>query len=209
MTAVAEPTLYGRVPTCWPGSTVVCIGTGPSLTAEDVAFCQGRAKVLAIKHAIELAPWADVLYSCGSDAGKWWQRNGDSLRHYQGLRFTLDPAAARWATVLRNTGFVGLESSPDGVRTGKNSGYQAINVAVHLGATRIVLLGYDMQTGAQDQDHYFGQHWHGGRVPLQAFRGLFDTLVAPLAALGVQVLNASRRTALESFPTCSLDEALA
>src|SRR3954465_3969530 len=118
VTAVATQA-YATVPRLFEGETIGCIGTGPSLTREDVDYCRGRARVIAIKHAFELAPWADAVYSCGSDAGKWWQRNGDAMADYPGLRYTLDPAASKWAQVLRNTGFTGLETSPDGLRTGK------------------------------------------------------------------------------------------
>lgn len=209
MVAAAERQSYATVPRLWPGATVVCVGTGPSLTREDVDYCRDRAKVIAIKHAIEWAPWADAVYSCGSDRGQWWQRHGDELAAYRGLRYTLDPAASRWASVLKNTGFTGLETEPHGLRTGKNSGYQAINLAAHLGAARIVLLGYDMGTDVTGRDHFFGAHWHGSRPPFEAFRELFETLVEPLRELGIQIMNASRETSLTAFPCVSIEEALA
>ncbi len=209
MTVPTQAPAYARVERLWPSETVVCFGTGPSLTREDVDYCRGRAKVIAIKHAIDWAPWADAIYSCGGDAGKWWQRTGPSLADYAGLRYTLDPKASEWAQVLKNTGFLGLESDPSGLRTGKNSGFQAINLAVHLGAARIVLLGYDMQPDAKDQDHFFGQHWHKSRVPFRAFVELFESLVEPLRALGIRVINASRETALKCFERMSIQEALA
>lgn len=196
------------VPQSFPGETIVCIGTGPSLTLADVDACRGRARVVAIKDAIDYAPWADVLYSCGADAGKWWQRHGDRLASYTGLRFTLDPLASKWATVLKNTGYEGLETDPSGLRIGKCSGFQAINLAVHLGAARIVLLGYDMMA-VDDRDHFFGQHHHRIRVPFADLRPFFASLVAPLRALGIQIVNASRQTALDCFPCVSLEEALA
>lgn len=206
-TATAQT--YATVPRLWPGSTIVCLGTGPSLTTDDVDYCRGRARVVAIKHAIELAPWADVLYSCGSDAGQWWQRNGDALADYPGLRYTLDPKAAKWAQVLQNTGILGLEPAPTGLRTGKNSGFQAINLAAHLGASTIVLLGYDLQPSPDGRDHFFGKHWHGNPPALHAFLELFASLVEPLRALGVRVLNATRSTRLTAFPCVPLAEALA
>lgn len=197
------------VPRLWPGSTIVCLGTGPSLTLEDVQYCRGRARVIAIKHAIELAPWADVLYSCGVDAGQWWQRNGNRINEFAGLRYTLDPKAAPWATVLRQTGVAGIETDPSGLRTGRNSGYQAINLAVHLGAARIALLGYDMAVDAQGQHHYFGTHWHGARPPFEAFRQYFETVIEPLRQIGIAIVNASRSTTLTAIPKLSLEEALA
>ena len=136
------------VPRLWPGATIVCLGTGPSLTAADVTRCAGQAKVTAINDAYRLAPWADVLYACDA---KWWRWN-KGLPGFAGLKFGLDTSIAyRDVTVLQNTGLQVLETTPTGLRTGHTSGYQAINLAVHLGAARIVLLGYDFKG-----DHFFG-----------------------------------------------------
>lgn len=204
--------VMGYVPRLWPGATIVCIGAGPSLTSEDVSACRGRARVIAIKDAIRLAPWADVLYGAGADSGQWWSRNGPTLAWFPGARFSLDPKAAAWSTVLKNTGFSGLETQPTGLRTGKNSGYQAINLAYHLGARRIVLLGYDMQEGPGGEQRWFGRHpWETRRWREQGreFAPQFDALVGPLAAAGVSVVNASRRTALTCFPCAAVSCALA
>ncbi len=197
------------VPRSWAGQTVVCLGSGPSLTAEDVAYCHGRAKVIAVKDAVRLAPWADAVYACGADQSQWWQRYGPTLGEHRGLRYTLDPTASAWAMVLHATGVEGLEPSPSGLRTGRNSGYQAINLAVHLGAAKIVLLGYDLMRASDGTDHYFGDHLHGVKPPFDEFRPWYATLVAPLAALGIPIVNASRRTALDCFPCQPLAEALA
>jgi len=156
-----------------------------------------------------MAPWADALYACGADQSQWWQRHGPGLKDFAGRRYALDLAAAAWATVLRNTGISGLETDPSGLRTGRNSGYQAINLAVHLGAAVIVLLGYDMQPASDGTDHFFGDHPHGVKPPFREFRPFYETLVEPLDEIGVRVMNASRVTALECFQRCSLDEALA
>lgn len=194
------------VPRLWLGSTIVCIGTGPSLTLADVEACRGRARVIAVKDAIRLAPWADVLYGAGADIGGWWTRNGASLASFAGLRYTLDPKASQWATVLRNTGFTGLESDPSGLKIGKNSGYQSIGLAVHLGAAKIVLLGFDLD----GNNHFFGPHPDRmARPNYREFATFFDTLVDPLQALGIRVVNASRATTLECFERLTIEEALA
>lgn len=185
--------------------TVVCLAGGPSLCAEDVDACRGRARVIAIKEAIRLAPWATVLYACDA---KWWRLYGDTL-DFAGPKYTLDHMARQWATVLRNTGDAGLEMERDGLRTGKNSGYQAINLAVHMGARRIVLLGYDMQPDACGQHHWFGSHPWKTTPPYGLFVPFFNTLIEPLKALGIEVLNASRTSALTCFPRVTLSEALA
>lgn len=199
----AKTVCYGRVEQIADGRPVVCVGTGASLTAEDVAVCRDRACVLAVKDAVRLATWADVLYS---GEIRWWRQYGPALT-FAGARYTLEPEAEDWATVLRNTGPLGLEPSPDGLRTGSHSGYQAINLAVHLGASRIVLLGYDMQA-TNGQDHFFGAHPYEKRVRPYQWVSLFAELVAPLKSLGIPIVNASRVTAISCFPRQDLAEAL-
>lgn len=197
------------VPRLWPGATVVCLGSGPSLTQDDVAYCRGRSRVIAIKNTIELAPWADVLYGAGADGGghTWWQRQGRSLEH-TGLRYTLDARSHDVASVLKIDRDGGLSDDPGKLCTGHHSGYQAIGLAVHLGAAKIVLLGYDMQpTGGEH--HYFGRHPHGRGLPYDLFLYWFPTIVEPLKARGVTVVNASRQTALDIFPRMRIEEALA
>jgi hypothetical protein len=191
------------VPRLWPGATIVCLGGGPSLTREDVDYCRGRARVVAVNDAYRLAPWADVLYACDA---KWWAWH-QGVPTFTGLKYALERQAATWpgVQVLENTGHDGLEPKPTGVKTGRNSGYQAINVAVHLGAARIVLLGYDMMRGPKDLEHWFGNHPNGQRSPYLAFAQKFACLVKPLQALGVEVINCSRRTALTVFPRQSLE----
>jgi hypothetical protein len=197
------------VPRLWSAGTLcVILASGPSLTCEDVDAVRGRAKVIAVKDAIKLAPWADVFYGAGGDTRGWWAHNAALVAGFPGLRFTLDPKMAAYATVLQNTGFSGLERQPTGLRTGKNSGFQALNLALHLGATRILLLGYDMKSD-RGRDHFCGNHPHAhAPIPFDAFRDLFPSIVEPLQAAGVDVVNCTPNSALTCFPTMSLSDAL-
>jgi hypothetical protein len=197
------------VPRLWPDETVIVIASGPSLTQTDVDACRGR-RVIAVKDAIRLAPWADALYFAGVGVGTWWTTYRDLIRSFDGLKFTLEPKAEALAPVLRNTGMLGLETDPTGLRHGRNSGYQAVNVAVHFGARRIVLLGFDMQRDDKQRSHFFGEHAYQ-TVPshYDMFTRCFDSMIEPLQALGVEVLNATRATALRCFPCVDLTEALA
>lgn len=204
------------VPRLWPGETCVLLGGGSSLTPEDVNYCRGKAKIIAIKEAYLLAPWADVLYA--GDA-KWWRAHAGAM-DFAGLKYTIaqDPDQEQvgdWPDlhVLRNTGDGGLESDPTGLRTGYNSGYQAVNLAVHLGAAKIVLLGFDCWRGPSGDQNWFERFpylvkSHHVESPYPIFLQAFAGLVEPLKAAGVQVINASRWTMLRSFPFLSLEEAL-
>lgn len=140
-----------------------------------------------------------------SDA-KWWRHHQPA---FAGAKYSLQPGAAPWATVLRHTGPHGVDTDPSALRSGMNSGAAAINLAVHYGAGRVLLLGYDMgPTGGRT--HYFGDHPPGLRAssPYQSFIECIETMVAPLSALGVRVINCSRETALRCFDRMTLAEAL-
>lgn len=194
------------VPRLYPGATIVCLGGGPSLTGADVdAVGITDAPVIAVNDAYRLAPWAAVLYACD---GKWWSWHHGAPA-FAGLKYSIDPnAGRRWpdVRVLVNTGISGLESAPTGLRTGRNSGYQAINLAVHLGAARIVLLGYDMGVGPDGRAHWFGDHPDRKPSPYHHMIAEYETLAPALAAIGVAIVNCSRRTALTCLPTGRLDD---
>ena len=188
----------------WPGETFVVVAGGPTAAEAPLPSLRDRCRVIAVKDAIRLVPWADVLYACDA---KWWRHHDGA--GYQGPRFSVDPAAARWATVLRNTGILGLETDPSGLRTGKNSGYQAINLAVHLGAAKVVLVGFDMKPDARGRHHWFGSHPYPTLDPPHAaLREYFHTICQPLKDLGVEAVNATPGSALDCFPRVPLDEAL-
>jgi hypothetical protein len=203
------------VPRLWPGGTVACLATGPSLTREDCDALRGHVDgVIAVNDAHRLAPWADVLYS--SDRVWWPFYKG--VPDFQGLRYGIGATvgSSRAFThlpsiaVLEHTGVEGLEDAPTGLRSGLNSGYAAINLAVHGGAARILLLGYNVGL-VGSRSHFFGAHPRGltsNPNLYPDFRRCFATLVAPLAARGIEVLNCTPQTALECFPRAELASAL-
>jgi len=193
------------VPRLWPDSTIVCLGTGPSLRRDDVEYCHGKARIIAVNDAYLYAPFADVLYAADE---KWW-RAQRGVPSFPGIKYSLSPTT-RWpgVKVLRRSPGEGLELDPHGVKTGRNSGYQAINVAVHLGAARILLLGYDMKRGEKGKSHFFGEHPDGQQSPYDRFILAFRALVQPLAALKIDIVNCTRETHLTYFRRQPLHEAL-
>lgn len=195
---------------------VVCLATGPSLTAADVDRCRGRATVVAVNDAHRLAPWADVLYS----SDRYWWGYHAGVPAFVGRKAGIEVSPGRaprelaarvpGIVIYRQTGVDGLELAPDGLRTcGANSGGAALNLAVHLGARRVLLLGYDMGD-VTGRGHFFGQHPDRirGRHNFPTWRRAFQTMAAPLAAAGVEVLNCTRTTSLEAFACVPLEEAL-
>lgn len=95
------------------------------------------------------------------------------------------------------------------VHFGENSGYQAINLAYLFGASKIILLGFDMQT-TSGKSHWHGDHPAGlnRNSPLKQFARNFNALAQDLSAEGVDVFNATRETALDCFPKVKLEDVL-
>lgn len=191
----------------WPGETFVLLGCGPSLTQADVDYCRGRARIIAVNTAFRMAPFADVIY--GADAIFWTAHKG--VPGFTGLRYAVEKDAARWGvTVLGLTGAEGLELNPNALKTGQNSGYQALNLSVHLGAARVILLGYNMQQ-VKGREYFAGDdHTFKDRSsPYGDFLKRFYTIVKPLQSLGIEVINCTPDSALKCFPMMPLRQALA
>jgi hypothetical protein len=198
--------VFVPAPRLWPGELFVCIASGPSLTADDVAYVRGRARVIAVNNGYLLAPWADVLWA--TDA-RWWRWH-KGVPGFAGLKFSLwvgGLALPKDVHVLRNDGYSGLCLDPAGVKNGKNGGYAALNLALHLGASRVILLGYDCHRSG-GKDHWHPEHPTKMSNPYQTWRRLFNGMAPELVKAGVSVVNCSRSSSLECFPRMPLSVAL-
>lgn len=198
-----------QVPKAWPGETVVILGGGPSLTQEDADIARmSDCRRIATNNAFMLDPWADVL--CWGDI-RWFYENRDRIRDgYSGpLKITWHEISNRRGhaiqTLKQDRG--GFSMSPDTIG-GNSTGCSAVNLAYLFGASRILLLGFDM-TAAR------GNNWHElhTRHASEArFRTLFipelERAAAILKQRGVEVINCTPNSALTCFPIQSLSEVL-
>jgi hypothetical protein len=149
------------------------------------------------------------MYACDLH---WWDvYAGELKRDFAGELWTQDEKAAKRFGLHRMPGvsMPGLGRSM--IHFGNNSGYQAINLAYLFGATKIILLGFDMKVEA-GKIHFFGNHpYHKpGQGPnndvMARWCGNFVKLAQDLVNEGVEVINATRSTALKTFPIKTLEE---
>jgi hypothetical protein len=160
---------------------------------------------------VRLCPWADVVYGCD---GPWWRaRNG--LPEYSGVKLAHDTGVCAEFPDVHKIEVVDedrlLFEEPGRVGAGGNSGFQAVNLAAQFGVDRILLIGFDMHTGA-------GLHWYGrnawrmarnpGPVNLMRWRDAFVSQAPVLLRRGIEVINASPDSALTCFEHRSIDAAL-
>lgn len=133
------------------------------------------------------------------------------MPEFSGLKVTQDEGAARAFDLrwVKSEAKPGLSFEQGVIHTGANSGYQALNLAVLLGAKRIVLLGFDMRKVAS-QSHFFGDHpgKMNEKSPYDVFIRNFSTTLPCLTTLGVEVINCTPESALTCFPQRKLEEIL-
>jgi hypothetical protein len=199
---------YSAVPRKFEGETIYIIGGGPSLKNFNFAELKGH-RTIAINKAVFFHQTADVLYWTDSRFYTWYKNDIDN---FNGLKFTLKPGS-QYTTdikVLRKGIPHGLEKDPQVLAHGYNSGYAAINLAYHLGAARIVLLGFDMHNAGKDTHFHDGYPTRaaGDHIYRDKFLPGFKELEKALRAEGVTVFNASPHSQLNEFPKITLAQAL-
>jgi len=191
--------------------------TGPSLTEEVAKKCAGQ-NVIAVNDAYKLMPYADVLYACDKT---WWHLH-DGCPGYRGERWSshsegkgghkpennkLEISKLYGLNLVRGDDRDGFSMDPELIHYGSNSGFQAINLAILFGATKIILVGFDMSVNAGN--HFFGDH----PLPLQNPRN-FERFIprferaAELLSSEIHIYNCTPGSALRCFKMMELDDAL-
>jgi hypothetical protein len=172
---------------------------------------ESKLPTIVVSDTHRLAPWADALYSCDA---KWWVTHREDALNFKGLKITQDDSVPfPQVMLLRRTGHEGFDPDPGCIRSGYNSGYQALHIAVQAGATRVLLCGYDMRWIGR-QSHWFGSHPaqlvdSDPLVFARRFVPAFATISRTLKEMGVEVINCTPDSALRCFRVMKLDDALA
>lgn len=203
-------------------ATICCIGTGPSLTLEQIEAARRKGFVLfGCNKVFEIVPDLAVLYAVNL---AFWDHYWPWVRKHPAEKWTTNPIAAQKYGLhhIGETNKEGLSDNPLYVHHGHGSGYTQVNLAYLMGATRIVLLGYDLKY-APDYDgrghqvgstprHYFGeypramQHWPKVHVRDGVHVELVE-LYRSVAQQGlVEIINCTPDTALDCFPRCDIEE---
>jgi hypothetical protein len=209
------------VPREWIGETVAILASGPSMNRETAEAVRGKCRVIAVNNqgidtldsetkqmVPAFAPWADVLFA--ADA-KWWHTYQDRALKFAGLKVCVRPNLP-WKEIysLQQSKQITFDPNPKCLVGGGNSGYMALHLAVHFGAKRVLLCGYDMRDGLGKKRHWFGNHPSklNARGAYATWKTAFGRLAPVLQKMGVEVLNCTPQTALTCFRRVSLQEAL-
>jgi len=203
---INKNTIYKEIQPIYKDQTIYLIGGGPSLKNFDFNVLKTKNSI-AINKAYQVASFANFLYWSDFRFYQWFKEDIDN---FKGFKVTNKPKPIDDNIInLKDTGKLGIDINPHALRHGNNSGYAAINLAVHLGVNKIILLGYDMGSSGN------ATHFHNGydtktdeKVYKNNMLPCFESLVDELKELKIEIWNASKDSKLTCFPKCSLLEAI-
>ena len=175
--------------------------------------------VIGVNNAYQLGHWIDVVFF-GDNS--WYLVHRLRLAKHPGLKVTCNP---RFASRGRRAGGVkhverdrvtrhGISRRRTAVAWNGNSGAAAINLAVHFGVKRIILLGFDMKASGGNT-HWHGSHHVGERdarkiksPPFKRHLKGFPAIAQHAREMGVEIINASPDSEIKEFPRMSVKEIL-
>lgn len=196
-----------RVDPIWPGEDCYIVAGGPSLAGFDFAKFNGR-RTIVINSSVLSYPQADVLFF-GDD--RWWLWHGEFVRkNFSGLVYSAAHVADPMVTnLVRRRPPPFITAARDEVTMQHTSLTAAINLAVHFGCRRLVLLGADMQPAADGTTHHHEPH------PVPQVAGCWDKQMVELYSagqtltdLGIEVINTSLNSRIDWWPKREIGELL-
>lgn len=214
----SAPDGFWSVPRMWEGQTVVIIGGGWSLLDFDWERLK-PFRCIGCNDAYLLGPEVTDICFFGDAAWfrihdkDWMDELGrPGLREFHGIVCTNTEKSVRASWVKRlDRRPVGLYKEPWRCAWNQNTGAAAVNLALHTGARKIVLLGFDMKLSDEGNSNY---HLNLKDRPsadsYSRFIAGFENLKMKLRTMWpeVTIVNATPGSAMKTFPIVTFEEAL-
>lgn len=205
--------------------TVAIVAPGWSLDREQCLILKEfDIFSIAIGNSYILFPEADIFYHADE---RWWVHHRDKVpcgKPLVSLGFHTRRKGKEVFQTCEHLGvdyveqspkFYGIDTLPGFVVMGTNSGYQALNLAVHARPRNILMVGFDLKKDPRHGENFNKSHFDGDHPPgvyraspFENFTQWFTSANEPLAALGIRVYNCNYNSALECFPKVGLEECL-
>jgi hypothetical protein len=223
----------------WEGGDVWILGGGPSLPKQfDIpdkvvnSVINGNSppsvyssymEAIHTKHVIGInvsfliGDWIDIVFFGDSN---FFSRYKNDLAVFKGLRVCCDPQAGKenWVKFLARDAEHSRGISPDRGKVGwnHNSGAAAISLAVHTGAKRIILLGFDMKLADNNMQHWHDLYGKGEvtnprtiqKLPFERHLRGFGQIKKDADKLGVEIINCSPQSMITDFRKMTIKELL-
>jgi hypothetical protein len=215
---------YWNIPKIWKGETAFIIGGGrsilsqfniPNEIAEKVnnkklklsAFSRymrrlHKRNVIGVNVAYQLGNWVDFVYFTDFE---FVQLHKNKLRKHKGVKVTGNRESSIFdfcKIVLQPETPNGICDKPNTVYQNRNSGAGAINLAYHLGATRIVLIGFD-GIKIDDKIHFHSEYENtileNIQHPITTKHQPYKEIKDDADRLGIEIINTSFASSIKEF----------
>ena len=226
-----------QVPRMWEGGDVWIIGGGPSITKQfDIPNevvravisgssplsvyspymeCIHKKHVIGVNVAYMLGNWVDIVFF--GDTG-FFLKHKIGLAAFPNLRVSCSPHSekAGWVKYVPKDKQhpKGITPNPKMVSWNLNSGAAAINLAVHTGVKRIILLGFDMSLSPERTQHWHNVYGKGQQLKPDQMRKLpfdrhlrgFPHIAKEAQMRGVEIINANPESMITCFKKTTVKE---
>lgn len=192
----------------YAGRDVFIIGGGDSLRHGFDWSLLKDERTIGCNSAFTLG--AEICKICIFGDAKWFKTYAQELSEYEGLVFTSHAAYKRapvdwlWYLPRKSKGL-----GTDSLGWNNNTGSQAINLALILGASRVYLLGFDMHLSKDGRPN-----WHDNQIDkpdrllYKKFIKHFSRVKKALPEVfpGTEIINITDDSSLDMFPKIGVKE---
>ena len=205
---IQVPTFW-TIPKMFGGMPVLIIGGGHSLENFDWTPFHSWS-VIGCNDAYLLGDWVDVVIS----GDKHWLDHHEEEKEYKdfkGVKVNLEPAIkkSRSADIKKPRRILTkTDEKQDSIGWNDSTGAAAIDLARKMGASQIILLGYDMKLGYDKESETHRNNWHENNLDipdpdvfarhtngLERIRDYMEKICPK-----VEIINAGPDSDLELFP---------
>jgi len=205
-------------------NTIVCIGTGPSLTLDQIQIAREKGfRLFGCNRVFEIVPDLELLYGCNK---AFWDTYAVAANEHICEKWTTNLQSAHQHKInwIGERFAMGLCTDENVIHHGHGAGYSLVGMAHKMGADRVLLIGYDLKYAA-DYDgksqkigsqprHYFGeypkhlQHWPSVSVLGGVHVELVDLYRSVHEQGLVEIVNCTPGSALEDvIPSMNIADA--
>ena len=168
-------------------------------------------KVIGINAAYQLGSWIDYIYFMDKD---YMLSERENLAKFPNpVISALEYSETEdWCHTIKGITKEGICTIPNTISYNWSSGAAAINLAYQLGAKKIVLLGFDMKlTRGKQHFHKGGKGYNPISNIDKVFArhlGAFEHIKNDADKLGIEIINASPKSAIKEFKRVTLKSVL-
>jgi len=182
----------------------VIIATGPSLTDETVEIIskyKNSHVFFGCNDAYRKVNFLNEHYALDH---AWWDYHGNSVKDiYKGVSWCgwQDICAELNLQYIRGKDKEGLSLDSRYIHWGDNSGFQVLNLAVLMGCSAFIMVGFNMGVKEGEKKHFFGDHPEQclQQSPWDSFKKSFQYVADVQPELAARIVNCTPNTALECF----------